>query len=136
MISRICLSLCTFFIIGNSLKADCSCDVPPDPSNILADWKRKTSDKPAKELDMLVTGCARSGTLYITRVFQKCGLGVKHENWEPTYGMVSWPMAVNTKDNVWGPPSKDFTFKHIFHQVRHPLKAIASQMTDGTKVVG
>ena len=35
-------------------------------------------------------------------------------------------MTVQSREQLWGPPSSNYRFKHIFHQVRHPLKTIAS----------
>lgn len=77
------------------------------------------------ERELLITGCARSGTAFIARVLRDCGLEVGHEK-DSAYGIVSWPMTVNTPQRLWGPPSARYRFKHIFHQVRHPLKTIAS----------
>jgi hypothetical protein len=82
--------------------------------------------------ELLITGCARSGTTYITYVLRNCGLNVDHEE-NAGYGIVSWPMAVDSSNSVWGPPSNRYRFKHIFHQVRHPLKAIASATTEPTR---
>lgn len=75
--------------------------------------------------ELLIVGCARSGTAYIAQVLQKCGLDVGHER-DKSFGIVSWSMTVDTRQRLWGPPAAGFRFKHIFHQVRHPLKTIAS----------
>ena len=85
----------------------------------------------AAERLLLVTGCARSGTGYIAKVLQKCGLDVGHERLGAE-GISSWVMAVESIFSPWGPPRHNLKFKHIFHQVRDPLKVISSTyMTEG-----
>lgn len=78
-----------------------------------------------QQRELLITGCARSGTTFIARVLRKSGLAVGHER-DGAFGVVSWSMGIDTTDRCWGPSSGLYQFKHIFHQVRHPLKAIAS----------
>ena len=73
----------------------------------------------------LITGCARSGTTFMARVLNRCGLDVGHEGVGGT-GTVSWTMAVESSCTPFGPPYKKGNFKHIFHQVRHPLDTISS----------
>lgn len=86
-----------------------------------------TSQLPAQEERfLLVTGCARSGTRYTAFILRDCGLDVGHE-WVFPDGLTSWLMAVDCDECPWGAtPSANFRFKHVFHQVRHPLKVIAS----------
>lgn len=74
---------------------------------------------------VLITGCARSGTYYISRLLWYSGLEVRHEAMGDE-GMVSWTNAVETDDSPYGPPSNMYEYAHIFHQVRHPLRAISS----------
>jgi len=78
---------------------------------------------------LLITGCARSGTMYTARFLQANGLHVEHELDAPD-GTVSWIMAVDSPSKhwpcPWGPGPSGFRYKHIFHQVRDPLKSIAS----------
>ncbi len=78
-----------------------------------------------KTRSLLITGCARSGTSYITRVLEICGLKIGHEMILRD-GVVSWEMAVDTKQVPWGQGRNGYRFHHIFHQVRHPLKVISS----------
>lgn len=79
-----------------------------------------------EERFILVTGCARSGTRYTAYVLRDCGLDVGHE-WVFPDGLTSWLMAADCTECPWGAaPSANYTFKHIFHQVRHPLKVMAS----------
>ncbi|MFI5343633.1 MAG: glycosyltransferase family 92 protein [Chlamydiales bacterium] len=74
---------------------------------------------------LLITGCARSGTTYISKVLSHSGLEIGHERlWKD--GCASWPMAVNSDYSPYGPPSKGIQFEHIFHQVRDPLQTISS----------
>lgn len=75
---------------------------------------------------LLITGCGRSGTKYITKVLQESGIGVVHEHGMGPQGCVSWLMAAEVDWAPWGPLSKNFSFKHIFHQVRDPIKVIQS----------
>jgi|EndMetStandDraft_5_1072996.scaffolds.fasta_scaffold65284_3 hypothetical protein len=74
---------------------------------------------------LLITGCGHSGTLYIAKVLQLCGLKINHEA-DGEDGIVSWFMAAPSKSAPFGPGGKEFQFVHIFHQVRDPLKVIAS----------
>lgn len=85
---------------------------------------------------LLVTGCARSGTNYISNILQKCGLDIQHEGIGAD-GSSSWVMTVEATSTPWGPARNDLKFKHIFHQVRHPLKVISSTFTtEGPKSWG
>lgn len=79
----------------------------------------------AEQRLILVTGCARSGTTFMAEVLKISGLEVGHEFYRSD-GIVSWTMAVESDRTPWGPPYKEGAFKHIFHQVRDPLKSIAS----------
>ena len=81
---------------------------------------------------LLITGCGRSGTLYSARVWQSLGLDIRHERPVPpngvmgTDGAASWYMAADDPKPPSGPSTLDYTFDVIIHQVRHPLKVIAS----------
>jgi len=72
-----------------------------------------------------ITGCGRSGTLYITRVLRQLGLNIGHEtartNDPKPAGNVSWYLA----------PIVDPTKYFVIHQVRHPVRVIASLWTLG-----
>lgn len=127
----LCFALAAFFASG-PLFSECDCTAPVNLKQYLNEVPAPTNQKPPKELELLITGCARSGTLYITKVLKLHGLDVRHE-WNADYGIVSWTMAVDSNKSPWGPASNKYRFKHVFHQVRHPLKAIASQMTEGNK---
>lgn len=74
---------------------------------------------------LLVTGCGRSGTGYMTEFLRASGLDLLHEHMGND-GSVSWLMASEIDWAPWGPLSKEYKFKHIFHQVRNPLKVIQS----------
>lgn len=75
---------------------------------------------------LLVIGCGRSGTTYMTKVLSASGFDVKHE-WMGEQGSVSWLMTPGDADWApWGPLSKDYQFEHILHQVRDPVKVIQS----------
>jgi hypothetical protein len=74
---------------------------------------------------LLITGCARSGTNYITKALKKTGILIGHESVRRD-GVSSWLMAVDAQQVPEGDPRSDYKFDHVFHQVRHPLKAISS----------
>src|SRR5262245_26173589 len=91
----------------------------------------------ARQSLVLFTGCPRSGMAYISTVFQKCGLDVRHETPGGT-GIASWLLTVPL-DNVpargkfythYVPGLNQYRFQHIFHQVRDPLKTISSIAQD------
>ncbi|MFI5343989.1 MAG: hypothetical protein ACHQUC_07195 [Chlamydiales bacterium] len=74
---------------------------------------------------LLITGCARSGTTYISKVLSHSGLEIGHEKLLKD-GCTSWTMAVDSDCSPYGPPSKGIHFEHIFHQARDPLQTISS----------
>lgn len=93
---------------------------------------QKVYKKRIVQRELLITGCARSGTAYISQILQECGLQIGHEKTLQD-GVSSWIMCVNTKHVPWAVDSRQrFRFNHIFHQVRHPLKVISSAQTEGT----
>lgn len=67
---------------------------------------------------VVITGCARSGTKYMSRVLKRHGLDVEHER-VGSDGTVDWKWA----------PLVDPAGVMVLHQVRHPLKVIASCRT-------
>lgn len=81
----------------------------------------------AKERLVLITGCPRSGTQYIAQVLNNCGLDIGHEV-DGAAGIAFWAMASDKglKDK---PAANEYQFRHIFHQVRHPLDTISSVNT-------
>jgi hypothetical protein len=77
---------------------------------------------------LLITGCGRSGTRYITHLLRRLGMDVRHERMGAA-GIASWGMAVDSDTVAWGVPTRQFAFEHIFHQVRDPRHVIASATT-------
>ena len=69
-------------------------------------------------MKVLITGCGRSGTGYAAMALQSVGLKVGHENIDAN-GTSDWRAV------LWGPTFLK-KFDLITHQVRHPLKVIAS----------
>ena len=84
-------------------------------------------------MKIVIIGCPRSGTLYTSKIFKASGLDVGHEKWGKD-GIVSW-------FNTIEPLKCDYTLSTcrsnkikkidkreyiILHQVRNPLKTIAS----------
>lgn len=76
---------------------------------------------------LLITGCPRSGTRYVSSLLVQSGVRAFHEKMGRD-GTVSCLFAV---DDFWYPgghqerPSQ-LRFDHVFHMVRHPLAAVAS----------
>lgn len=85
----------------------------------------KNKSKETKEKLVLVVGCPRSGTAYIWKVLRTNGIDVGHEK-EREQGVVSWLFTADSNKPAWGPRPVDYHFQHIFHQVRDPLKCIAT----------
>jgi len=83
---------------------------------------------------LCIVGCTRSGTVYVTRLLQHLGLKVEHEYPGPD-GCIGFNFAfdrrliVGDATNVARPGRAGLTFDHLWHQVRHPLKAIGSMHT-------
>lgn len=67
---------------------------------------------------IVVLGCARSGTMYISNVFQKLGIDIRHEK-----------MGIDGTSDWHKVPSDLSEFDCVLHQVRHPLKVISSMTT-------
>jgi hypothetical protein len=80
------------------------------------------------EKSTLITGCGRSGTKYISRVLSSGGLDIGHEIMGKD-GIASWLLGVDADSVPWGPRRRDFQFRTILHQVRHPLAVISSMQT-------
>lgn len=74
---------------------------------------------------LLITGCGRSGTYYISSILQNVGLDVRHEK-PGALGMVSWFNVVEDFPGFNERICPHNTYRTIFHQVRHPLKVIRS----------
>lgn len=76
---------------------------------------------------ILIIGCGRSGTKYITKVLQQCGLDVRHEKWGKD-GIASFYLAGEGELPRWHFKglSPKWEFDVILHQVRDPLKVISS----------
>lgn len=99
-----------------------------------------------KDRLVLVTGCARSGTLFISEALRAVGLKVGHE-YVDEHGTASHffgPLCRLEYPVLKSKPPKgrcihvgeqrtDFAFLHVFHQVRHPLKVISSLRWTGVR---
>lgn len=76
---------------------------------------------------IIVVGCGRSGTLYITKFWKVFDKKIGHEKYGRD-GIASWYLLLphvfkQFKEEIYFPRAKRFIF---FHQVRHPLKVISS----------
>ncbi len=89
---------------------------------------RKSEAHPKECYPLLITGCARSGSGYIAKVLDQCGIEFGHE-WIKKDGMSSWLFVADSGPQPWGTNLDSIEFKHIFHQVRHPLAVISSVFT-------
>jgi hypothetical protein len=78
---------------------------------------------------VLITGCGRSGTKYISILLGRCGLEVVHERRMGKDGISSWLFGTEASTAPWGPSPADYSFEHTFHLVRNPLSAIPSITT-------
>ncbi len=74
---------------------------------------------------LMITGCGRSGTRYITFLLRRLGLDVGHETVKE-HGIASWCTAVDAEQTPWGISAQKYNFEQIFHQIRHPLMVIPS----------
>lgn len=75
---------------------------------------------------LLIVGCARSGTTYISKILKKCGLRIGHEKMSKD-GISTCEICVDGFwHGRWGICPEDYRFDHIFHQVRNPLHVISS----------
>ena len=83
----------------------------------------------ARDRRLLLTGCARSGTTYMSVVLRRCGFDITHEKRMGDDGICSWLFASESSAPPWGPVPDDFRFDHTIHLVRHPLSAIPSIAT-------
>ncbi len=75
------------------------------------------------ERKLLVVGCGHSATFYISEVFQKLGIDVRHEL-VGRDGAAGWNYThlLQQGRTEAGMPASTI----VFHQVRHPLKVISS----------
>jgi SAM-dependent methyltransferase len=103
---------------------------------------------------ILITGCSRSGTFYTSLVLAELGCDVPGEG-DGKHGSTSWLMNGDSFGAPFGPRppegqsfqgerytdhgecfnfqrlgGKLFKFEKTFHQVRNPIKTIASQFTE------
>jgi len=78
--------------------------------------------------EFLVSSVGRSGTKYAAFLLQSLGVDVGHES-AGADGIVSWYLGADADSVPHGPPSAEFVFGHVFHQVRHPLRVIPSLMS-------
>lgn len=78
---------------------------------------------------VLVTGCGRSGTTYVSVLLRKCGVDVPHEHHMGRDGISSWLFATRSRAVPWGPTPSGFRFDNVVHLVRDPLAAIPSIAT-------
>lgn len=79
---------------------------------------------------LMVIGCGRSGTKFTSTLFKKNGIDIGHESLGED-GIASWCLVPDTYLSIYGPSFlklKRYRMP-VVHQVRHPLKVIASMQT-------
>ena len=80
----------------------------------------------------MVTGCGRSGTKYLSKIFRLAGYDIAHEKLGRD-GIVSASLVPDTNKVPWGPSFREVPEMPIVHQVREPLATIASTTTGHPK---
>jgi hypothetical protein len=78
---------------------------------------------------VLVTGCGRCGTTYVSLLLRRSGLHVPHERKVGEDGISSWLFAAESRVVPWGPVPARYRFENVVHLVRDPLGAIPSIAT-------
>ena len=79
---------------------------------------------PSRNPAIVVTGCGRSGTLYITKFFKVLGLDIGHEKYGID-GIASWYLPIPNRYNQFYNDMRSHPIV-VFHQIRHPLLVISS----------
>ncbi|MTW21247.1 hypothetical protein [Allochromatium palmeri] len=77
---------------------------------------------------ILVTGCGRSGTHYVTSVLRRLGMDVLHEKMGAD-GIVAWQFAIK-EVLAKQANGRGVAFEHVVHLVRDPIKVISSNHTN------
>ena len=85
-----------------------------------------------KNPGIIITGCGRSGTTYISKYFKKIGFDVGHERLGVN-GISSWYLSSEQKKVPFGPSLNEVSYLPfpIVHQVREPLQSISSIQSIG-----
>ena len=81
-----------------------------------------------QEKEILIVGHPRSGTRYVAKLFQTCGIDVQHERMG-RHGISSWMFAVDSDRVPYtfdGSFPRQFSFRRVIHVVREPVNVIAS----------
>lgn len=80
---------------------------------------------------VIIVGCGRSGTKYISKLFTKAGLDFGHEKVK-SQGTANWYFTLRNKTinppfgDTWSKVEELHKKPLYFHQVRNPLKVIGS----------
>ena len=79
---------------------------------------------------LAIIGCGRSGTKYVSKLFNSIGIKIGHERLSK-HGIASWTLVPETNVEVWGPSFKKISKINLpmVHQTRDPLKVISSVKT-------
>jgi hypothetical protein len=84
-------------------------------------------------MKLLILSCPRSATTYTSKLFQKNGFMINHEEIGDD-GIVSWPIVSYDNTKVWGPSYTEVIDHYndnvlFYHQVRNPFKVIPSMLS-------
>lgn len=81
---------------------------------------------------IMILGCGRSGTTYTSKLFKSYGYSVGHERLGK-HGISSWLLVSDKKEVFLGPSYYQLSELDLpsVHQVRHPVKTIASCQSTG-----
>ena len=88
--------------------------------------KRDANEKKEKKF-ILVMGHPRSGTGYMSVLFNAFGLDVQHENQMGNDGISSWLFG-GCYLPLWGPDPRNYEFVNRIHLVRDPIKVLSSSL--------
>lgn len=87
--------------------------------------KEEIIPTPPKPYNLIVIGCARSGTAYTKKLLSKLTLPINEETSKFDY-FVGWTMGDDCLSMTHPKPRPCSDYANVFHQVRDPLKTISS----------
>ncbi len=101
---------------------------------LLPDSCKKTSLDMMRDYrisNLLVTGVARSGTTFTSKMSQLLNFSLSNDNQKPTeFGMVAWKLATHVSPADFHSNGVRYKFRNIIHIVRDPLDTIRSLRTE------
>ena len=96
--------------------------------------KKRLSKTPADDYrttNLLVTGIARSGTTFTSKISELLKFPLSDDNHQPTeFGMVAWKLATHVSPHDFHAGGAKYRFKNVIQVVRDPLHTIRSLRTE------